>query len=265
MDLSQQCLYCSKMYIYIGTYITHHCCNHEDWIVYLWAEQRPDDGYAIKHHWILLPFIQEPHSDPFLHPPNNDSSNAEADLKNAGIDPEQPPVWSRIYATPHLDNHLAAKSISNEYLDIFDDEIDLLSQCSCEEENRLVNWCIMHNMSRAAINQLFRNPTMATVSNFTSCHTLSKSFNAMFYATGINSWTSGRVCCNRLADPNNLCNNNYTCFFYCNPDECIEFLMQKPAFREHMSYAAEEEFTHSAERIYSEVKPSDWLWNEQVC
>ena len=264
MDLRQHCLYCSKTYSYIRAYITHLCRNHNERIVYVSAEQLPDDGFAIEHDSILLPFVHEPHHDPFLHPSDDDSSDTEADSENACIDPEQPPVRTRICGTPQLDNRLAGKPISNEYFDIFDDEIDLWSPFSCEEEYRLAHWCVKHNLSRAAINELFRNPTMATISNFTSSHTLFKRLNEMSYAMGIDSWKSGKVCYNRLADPNNLRDDDYTRFFYRNPVECIEFLMQQPAFREHMSYAPAKEFNDAEERIYSEVKSSDWWWNEQV-
>ena len=83
---------------------------------------------------------------------------------------------------------------------------------------------------------------------------------------GIDSWKSGKVCHNRLPNPNNLRDDNYTLFCYRNPVECVEFLMQQPAFREHMSYAPAKEFNDDAEeRIYSEVKSSDWGWDEQVC
>jgi hypothetical protein len=82
---------------------------------------------------------------------------------------------------------------------------------------------------------------------------------------GIDSWKSGKVCYNRLADPNNLWDNDYTRFFYHNPAECIEFLMQQPTFREHMSYTPAKKFNDAEECIYSEVKSSDWWWNEQVC
>jgi len=86
----------------------------------------------------------------------------------------------------------------------------------------------------------------------------------MSYAMGIEYWKSGKVCYNRLADSNNLGDDDYTPFFYRNPVECIEFLMQQPAFREHMSYAPAKEFNDAEQRIYSEVKSSDWWWNEQV-
>jgi len=49
-----------------------------------------------------------------------------------------------------------------------------------------------------------------------------------------------------------------------NSGERIEILMQQPAFREHMSYAPAKEFNDAEERIYSEVKWSNWWWNEQV-
>jgi hypothetical protein len=67
-----------------------------------------------------------------------------------------------------------------------------------------------------------------------------------------------------LADPNNLRDDDYTRFFYRNPVECIEFLMQQPAFREHMLYAPAKEFNDAEEHIYSEVKSSAWCWNEHV-
>ena len=94
----------------------------------------PDDGFAIEYDSILLPFVHEPHRDPFLHPSDDDSSDTEADSENACIDPEQPPVRTRMYCTPELDNHLAGKPISDEYFDIFKDEIDLWSPFSGEEE-----------------------------------------------------------------------------------------------------------------------------------
>ena len=64
----------------------------------------------------------------------------------------------------------------------------------------------------------------------------------MSYAMGIDSWKSGKVRYNRLADPNNLHDDDYTRFFFRNPVECIEFLMQQPVFREHMLYAPAKEF-----------------------
>jgi len=242
MDLRQLCLYCSKTYSYIGAYITHLRRDHKERIVYVSAVQLPDNGYAIEHDSILLPFFHEPHHDRFVHPSDDDSSDTEADGENGCIDPEQPPVRTRICGTLHLDNHLAGKPISNEYFDVFDDEIDLWSPFSCKEEYRLADWCVKHNLSRAAINELFRNPTMAIISNFTSSHPLFKRLNEMSYARGIDSWKSGKVYYNRVADSNNLRDNDYTRFFHRNPVECIEFLMQQPAFREHMSYAPAKEF-----------------------
>jgi len=41
--------------------------------------------------------------------------------------------------------------------------------------------------------------------------------------------------------------------------------MQLAAFKEYMSYAPAKEFNDTDEHIYSEVKSSDWWWNEQVC
>jgi hypothetical protein len=76
-------------------------------------------------------------------------------------------------------------------------------------------------LSRAAINELFRNPVMATISNFTSSHTLFQMLNEMSYAKGIDSWLSTKASYNSLADPNNLRDNDYARCFYRNPVECI--------------------------------------------
>jgi len=157
-----------------------------------------------------------------------------------------------------MDNRPASKPISNEYFDIFDDEIYLSSPFSGEEEYRLAHWCLKNYLSSAAINERLANRTMATVSNFTSSHTLFKRLNKMSYMMGIDSWKSGKVCENCLSDPNNLGDDDYTHFFYRNPVECIEFLMQQPPFSNHMSYAPAKEFNDAKERIYSEVKSSNW-------
>ena len=105
---------------------------------------------------------------------------------------------------------------------------------------------------------------MAAVSNFTSSHTLFRWLYKMSYTMGIDSWKSGNGCYNRLADPNNLRDHDYTHFFDPNRVECIEFLMRQPTFREHMSYAPAIEFNDAEEHIYSEVKSSDKWRNEQV-
>jgi hypothetical protein len=175
-------------YSYIGAYITHLSRNNKERIVYISAEQLPDDRFAIEHDTILLSFVQEPHRNPVLQPADDDSSHTEADSETVCIDPEQPPVQTRICGTPHLDNCRAGKPITNKYFNIFVDVIDQWSPFSCEEEYRLAHWCIKLNLSRAAINDLFRNPTMATVSNYTSSHTVFKRLNKMFYTMGIDPW-----------------------------------------------------------------------------
>jgi hypothetical protein len=147
----------------------------------------PDNGFAIEHDSILLPFVHEPHRDPFLYPSHDDSSNTEDDGENACIDPEHLSVQKCIYGTPHMDNPLAGMPICNKYFDIFDNEIDLWSMFSCDKEYRLVHCCVKDNLSRVAIDELFRSPTMATVSNFTLPHTVLKRLNEMSYAMGIGS------------------------------------------------------------------------------
>jgi len=125
MDIRQQCLYCSKTYSSIGAYLTHLRRDHKESIICISAKPLPDDGFAIEHDSFQLPFVHEPHHDPIHHPSDTGSSNTEADSEKACIDPEQPPVRTRIYGTSPLDNRQAGKRISDEYFDIFKDEIDL--------------------------------------------------------------------------------------------------------------------------------------------
>jgi len=127
------------MYSYIGVFITHLCREHTERIVYVSSEQLPDDGFAIKQDSILLTFVDEPRHDPFLDPSNNDFRDTEADSENACIYREQPPVRTRICGTPHLDNRLAGKPISNKYFNLFDDENDVRSLFTWDKEYRLTH------------------------------------------------------------------------------------------------------------------------------
>jgi len=86
----------------------------------------------------------------------------------------------------------------------------------------------------------------------------------MFYAMGIDSWTSESEYNNSLADPTSLWNDNYTSFLYCNPVEGIKFLMKLPPFKEHMLCAPAKASIQAKELIYLQVKSSDWWWHEQV-
>jgi len=88
--------------------------------------------------------------------------------------------------TPHYVHCPAGKSISKEQFDILNYEIDLSSLLSSNVEYRLVHQCVKHNVSRAVMNKLFKNPMMTTVSHFTFSHTLFKLLNEMFYIIRIN-------------------------------------------------------------------------------
>jgi len=105
---------------------------------------------------------------------------------------------------------------------------------------------------------------MATIRNFALFHTSFKWFKKLSYTIGSESWKLGNGCYNRVADPNNLRDDDYTFFFYCHPVEFIEFLIQLPAFREHMSYTAAKEINEADEHIHSKVTLSDWWCNEVV-
>ena len=77
----------------------------------------------------------------------------------------------------------------------------------CEDAYQLSQWCVKHNLSRAANIKFFRNPTMKIVSNFSLSHTTFNRLNEMTYVMGIDFWKLGQVWCNCLPDSNNLCDN----------------------------------------------------------
>jgi hypothetical protein len=205
MNLHQQYLYCSKMYSYITAYITHLHCDHTECRVYVWLEQLPDDGLAIEHDSIPFPVIQEPHRDLFVHPSDDDYSDTKANSQNACINPEQLAFRTSRNGTPYFDTCLAVKPISMKYFEIFNNDRDLWSPLLGEREYWLAYWCDMHNLSSAAINEYIRNPTMATVRNFTSSQTIFKRLHEMSYVMGLECLKSGKVHYTRSADLNNHC------------------------------------------------------------
>jgi hypothetical protein len=94
--------------------------------------------------------------------------------------------------------------------------------------------------------------------------TIFQKLNEMSNAMGIDSWKSSKAWYNCFANSNNLRNNHYIGSFHRIPDECIQFIMEQPVFREHMSYAPAKKVHDAEGRIYSEMKSSSCRWNEQV-
>jgi len=264
MDIRHQCLCCSKTQSYIGTHITHLYQDHQERIVYISAEQLPDDGYAFKHDIILLQLVHEPHCEVFFNLPKNIQAIQTPATKmclsiNSNILLGHRFMVLHTWTTAEPASLLIKNIWRSSMMKIY-----LWLTLPCEEEYWLVHSCINHNLSRAVINELFRNPTIAIIRIFTVFHTSLNWLNEMSYAKRFESWKSGKVCISYLADANNLRDDDYTRCFSRNPVECIELLMQQPVFREHMLYAPAKEFNNAEEHIYSEVKSHDWLWNEQV-
>jgi len=86
----------------------------------------------------------------------------------------------------------------------------------------------------------------------------------MSYVMNINSWKQCKVCYNSLVDPNHFPDHGFTRVSNHNPVQCTQFLMKQRVCREYISYAPVKEIDDAEERIYSEVKWSDWSWNEWV-
>jgi hypothetical protein len=132
MDIRQQCLYCSKLYSYSGTFINYVGADYTLMIVYVSGEQLSDDGTVGEHNSDLLSFVHALLRNPFVHPSDGDSSNSVADSQNVSTNPEHPHILLQIYGTPPLTNHYAGKPNCNEYFDIFQDAIDRWSLLICK-------------------------------------------------------------------------------------------------------------------------------------
>jgi len=136
-------------------------------IEYVSAKQPRDNGFVIKQNEILLLFSCKQYYNLSLYSFHDDSCVIDTTSQSICVDPAQPAAQARINGTPHLDNHLACKPITNKYFDILNNESDLWLQFTCEEENWLVYWCPKHILRWAGVNRLSRNSMMATISNST--------------------------------------------------------------------------------------------------
>lgn len=130
MDIRQQCLYCTLTYTNITAYITHLRHDHTERMVYIFVWTLADDGFAIALDSIPPPLVHELYCNPFLHHSDHDSSYADADCNSASIDADKSSVYLCISDMPHFDTHQAGKHVRTEYVDIFDNGIDLGSLIS---------------------------------------------------------------------------------------------------------------------------------------
>jgi len=86
----------------------------------------------------------------------------------------------------------------------------------------------------------------------------------MIYATVMDCLKLGEPCYNLFVNPYNLCDDEYTCFLYRNPVQCIELHIRQPPFQEYMLHAAAKEFNDAEKHIYSAVKSIDWWLNKTI-
>lgn len=84
------------------------------------------------------------------------------------INPERTPIQTKIYDTPHLDISLDSKPVSNKYINIVNNEIELFLLYFSTMEYQSEYVYIKHNSIQAAMITHFCNLLMATVSSFTN-------------------------------------------------------------------------------------------------
>jgi hypothetical protein len=225
-------------------------------------EQIPDEEYTITaDNDILRPdYLSLCPDDPFQFS-DDDSTSTDDNNGNGYTDPLQPTFKSNGLQLMTLDSCEAGKAIDDDF-DILDDKIDQWAPFPCEQEYRLAHWCVKYKLSRVAIDELMK--LQGVNMNFTSAYTLYNKIDEMTYALGIYLWKSGKVSYASPVDSEALWNDGKTPVYYRDPVDCIEFLFQQSAFKEHMVYAPIKDYNELGERVYSEVHTCDWWWNEQV-
>jgi hypothetical protein len=124
------------MYSYIDAYLCHFHRDHKERTVFEWDKELQEDVDVITQSRISLWFFYSPHFNPSHDASDHDYSDTQADFNTVWIDPQQPPVRSSIYGNTQLDNPLARKLIYKEYLNCLNNEIDLGSPLSCQEEDQ---------------------------------------------------------------------------------------------------------------------------------
>jgi len=111
------------MYSYIGTYIYHVSPNYNEYIALISTGHLPDDCSPTVRDSLFRPLAPKLDRDQYLQTSNYHSTDREANTNNTCIDPEQPPVQTKIYGTAHLDYNLPIKSFRGGNFDMLDVEI----------------------------------------------------------------------------------------------------------------------------------------------
>jgi len=149
----------------------------------------------------LLPFVYEPHRDPFLDPSDNNSSNPVATSDTASIILEQPPVRTHIYGTPHLHKRVAQNPISNKYHNT--SKMNLINGHLVLTRRSIICRTGASSTGREQLlsTSFSEHLSIPTISNFTSSHTLFTMLYELSDVMGIDTSESGKVSYNHWATP----------------------------------------------------------------
>lgn len=130
------------------------------------------------------------------------------------------------------------------------------------DDFKLAKWLIRNRISDTAITEFFNHGIHSNKSSFRSPHTLHNIIDSIDPVLNLKAWKVGRA---YFAGDAKNCHQEY---YYRVLEECIQNLMERPAFRDHLVYRPVKEYKIGSngerKRVYSEIHTADWWHDEQV-
>ncbi len=255
MSNKMKCAFCRRSYSYVGAYFSHIRREHAERVRGLPPHLLPAAGYRHRDDFIELPQASNPVEIYPSEDSDEDNDDVIEDSDGRRLQPKSTQQGTAITLFEH-----AGRPLDGTF-DLDEDDLDPFRPFSSKQEYQIASWCIKNSISRTAIDELLGIQGFQHLTNTTSAHRLFNKIDDMHYPLDESSWEQGYVCFDRLEDPNI---EQTVPFWYRNPVECIEFLLQQPAYRDHMVYAPVREYNEEGERMYSELHTSNWWWRMQV-
>jgi len=253
-----KCAFCRKTYAYAGAFLNHHKREHAERVITVPGDMLPAAGYRLQGDFIELPDYENPVEVSARHDSDDDSDDDNEFSVSIVQDSheESPEASITVYKN-------AGRPLGDA-LELDEDEIDPYRPFQSEQEYRIARWIVKNRISKTAVDDLFSIPGMKNVTSSSSAHTLLKRVDEMKYTIDDDSWKEGKVCFDQSVNPTSLRDSDMVSFWYRDPVECIEFLLQQPAYRDHMVYAPMHEHNEVGERMFSEINTGNWWWRIQV-
>jgi hypothetical protein len=272
------CQFCRKSYQYTGSYLNHLRQNHPHRLrVAADADENaPHDDifYRYEDGFLYIPAAKRQQFEVY---PSSDQSDIDcSDPDNDNDNDNDDNGIARIEVVP--DGHSGAPTNHGVRDEIFPDAGNILpgavfnsdeddsffAPFKNESDYELARWCILNQVSKAAINDLLHLPSVGNISSSTSARMLFNKIDALHHQLGMDSWKQAKVSFSHTSDRDDLPDHDLTTFWYRDPLKCVEVLMQQTAYRDYMAYAPKKQFNNMGERMFSEISSGNWWWRTQV-